>query len=49
MWHQAPHFISFEVVELLLHGQYPVRILQGLFYSKRLNRRNKVVMLIKNS
>jgi hypothetical protein len=39
--HQAPNFISFEVVELFLKGQHPVRILQGLFYPERLNRRDK--------
>jgi hypothetical protein len=27
-WHQTPYFISLEVVELLLHSQHPVRILQ---------------------
>jgi hypothetical protein len=32
MWHKAPHFISFEVVELFLHGQHPVLTLQGFFY-----------------
>jgi hypothetical protein len=48
-WHQAPDFISFEVVELFLHGQHPVRIPQGLFYPERLNRRNKQVMLTKIS
>jgi hypothetical protein len=48
-WHQAPDFISFEVVELFLHGQHPVRILQGFFYPERLNRKNKRVMLTKNS
>jgi hypothetical protein len=37
-WHQALDFISFEVVELFLHGQHLVRILQGLFYPERLNR-----------
>jgi uncharacterized membrane protein len=40
-WHQALNFISLEVVELFLHGQHPVRILQGFFYTERLNRRNK--------
>jgi hypothetical protein len=40
-WHQAPDFIPFEVVELLLHGQHLIRILQGLFYPERLNRRYK--------
>jgi hypothetical protein len=30
----APDFISFEVVELFLHAQHLVRILQGLFYLK---------------
>jgi hypothetical protein len=49
MWHQAPDFISLEVVELFLHGQHPVRILQGLFYPERLNRRDKQVMLTKIS
>jgi hypothetical protein len=44
-WHQAPHFVSLEVVEVLLHGQHPVRILQGFFYPERLNRRTKGVML----
>jgi hypothetical protein len=48
-WHQDPHFISLEVVEFFLHGQHPVWILQGFFYPKRLNRRNKRVMLTKNS
>jgi hypothetical protein len=48
-WHHAPNFISLEVVELLLHGQHPVRILQGLFYPERLNRRDKRVMLTKVS
>jgi hypothetical protein len=48
-WHKAPHFISLEVVELLLHGQHPVRILQGFFYPERLNRRDKGVMLTKIS
>jgi hypothetical protein len=48
-WHQAPDFIPFEVVELFLHGQHPVRILQGLFYPERLNRRDKRVMLAKIS
>jgi hypothetical protein len=48
-WHQAPDFISLEVVELFLHGQHPVRILQGLFYPERLNRRYKRVMLTKIS
>jgi hypothetical protein len=46
--HQALDFIPFEVVELFLHGQYLVRILQGLFYPERLNRRDKRVMLTKN-
>jgi hypothetical protein len=46
-WHQAPDFVSLEVVELFLHGQHPVRILQGFFYPERLNRRNKRVMLTK--
>jgi hypothetical protein len=48
-WHQAPNFIPLEVFELFLHGQYPVRILQGLFYPERLNRRDKRVMLTKIS
>jgi hypothetical protein len=48
-WHQAPDFIPFEVVELFLHGQHPVWILQGLFYPERLNRRDKRVMLTKIS
>jgi hypothetical protein len=43
----APDFIPFEVVELFLHGQHLVRILQGLFYPERLNRRDKRVMLTK--
>jgi hypothetical protein len=47
MWYQSPHFISLEVVELLLHGQYLVWILQGFVYPERLKRRNKGVMLIK--
>jgi hypothetical protein len=46
-WHQAPNFIPIEVVELFLHGQHPVRILQGLFYPERLNRGDKQVMLTK--
>jgi hypothetical protein len=46
-WHQTPDFISFEVVELFLHGQHPFRILQGLFYPERLNKRDKRVMLTK--
>jgi hypothetical protein len=25
-WHQCTNFISLEIVELLLHGQHPVRI-----------------------
>jgi hypothetical protein len=45
--HQAPNFISFEVVKLFLHGQHPVRILQGFFYPERFNRRNERVMLTK--
>jgi hypothetical protein len=49
MWHQAPNFISLEVVELFLHGQHPVQILQGLFYPERLNGRDKRVMLTKVS
>jgi hypothetical protein len=49
MWHEAPNFISLEVVELFLHGQHPVWILQGFFYPERLNRRNKQVMLTKIS
>jgi hypothetical protein len=49
MWHQAPDFIPFEVVELFLHGQHPVRILQGLFYPERLNGRDKRVILTKIS
>jgi hypothetical protein len=48
-WHQAPNFIPLEVVELFLHGQHPIRILQGLFYPERLNRRDKRVMLTKVS
>jgi hypothetical protein len=48
-WNQAPHFISLEVVEVLLPSQHAVRILQGFFYLERLNRRNKRVMLIKIS
>jgi hypothetical protein len=48
-WHQAPHFISLEVVEFFLHGQHSVWILQGFFYPERLNRRNKRVMLTKIS
>jgi hypothetical protein len=48
-WYQAPNFISIEVVELFLHGQHPVRILQGFFYPERLNRRDKRVMLTKIS
>jgi hypothetical protein len=47
MRHQRPNFIPLEVVKLLLHGQYPVRIYQGLFYPERLNRRDKGVMLTK--
>jgi hypothetical protein len=46
---QAPDFIPFEVVELFLHGQHLVPILQGLFYPERLNRRDKRVMLTKIS
>jgi hypothetical protein len=46
-WHKAPNFISLEVVELFVHGQHPVRILQCLFYPERLNRRDKRVMLTK--
>jgi hypothetical protein len=49
MWHQALDFVSLEVVELFLHGQHLVRILQGLFYPERLNRRDKQVMLTKIS
>jgi hypothetical protein len=48
-WHLAPDFVPFKVVRLFLHGQHPVRILQGLFYPKRLNRRDKRVMLTKGS
>jgi hypothetical protein len=48
-WHEAPNFIPLEVFELFLHGQHPVRILQGLFYPERLNRRDKRVMLTKVS
>jgi hypothetical protein len=48
-WHQALDFIPFEVVELFLHGQNPVQILQGLFYPEMLNRRDKRVMLTKIS
>jgi hypothetical protein len=40
-WHQAPNFISLEVVELFLHGQHPIQILQDLFYPERINRREK--------
>jgi hypothetical protein len=35
-WHQAPYFISLEVVELFLHGHDPIQILQGFFYPERL-------------
>ena len=38
-----------QVVELFPHGQHPVRILQGLFYPERLNRRDKRVVLTKSS
>jgi hypothetical protein len=37
------------VIEFFLHGQHPVQILQGFFYPKRLNRRNKRVMFTKIS
>jgi hypothetical protein len=50
MWqHQALDFISFEVVELFLHGHHPILILQGFFYPGRLNIRNKDVVLTKIS
>jgi hypothetical protein len=48
-WHQALNFISLEVVELFLHGQHPIRIMQGFFYPERLNRGDKRVMLTKVS
>jgi hypothetical protein len=46
-WHQAPYFISLDVVELFLHGRHPIRILLCFFYAKRLNRRDKGVVLTK--
>jgi hypothetical protein len=49
MWHQATYFISLEVVELFLHDHHPIWIMQDFFYLERLNRRNKGVVLIKNS
>jgi hypothetical protein len=48
-WHQALYFIFLEVIELFLHGQHLVRILQDFFYHERLNRRNKQIMLTKVS
>jgi hypothetical protein len=48
-WHQALDFISLEAVELFLHSQHPIYILQGFFYYERLNRGNKGVVLTKVS
>ena len=43
-WHQAPNFISLEVVELFLHGQHLVRILQGFFYSEKVQWKKRVML-----
>src|SRR6187455_3365841 len=42
-----PYLVPSEIVELLLHRHYPIRILKCFLYPVWLNRGNKRVMLTK--
>ena len=46
-WNKMPYLIPREIVELLLHRHYPIRILECFLYPVRLNRGNKRVMFTK--
>ena len=44
-WHQSPHFVALEVVELFMHGIEPIRIFERLIDLVGLDTRDKRVML----
>src|ERR671926_429286 len=46
---KCPNLIAGEVVQFLMHGIHPIRILESFIYTFRLNARNKRVMFGKIS
>ena len=43
-WHQSPHLVVLEVVELFMHGIEPIQILERLIDLLGFNTRNKRMM-----
>src|SRR6185295_1863518 len=46
---EDPNFIAGEVVQLILHGHHPIRVLKRFLYASGFNTRNKRVIFAKRS